>query len=119
MTTPVHIPDTHHKSVSAHPTITPEMVFDALTHVIDPELHIPITEMGLVYGAHIDADGVVIVTLTLTTVGCPLFETIHADVSKHVSAIDGVTDVDVDLVFDPPWNPAMMSEAAQAEIGLI
>jgi len=115
----VHIPATQHTSHSAHDTLTPADVFTALSTVTDPELGLPITEMGLVYGVTIDAAGAVTVILTLTTVGCPLFETIHADVSAAVGTLDGVTDVDIDLTFDPPWHPGLMSQRAQAEVGLI
>ncbi len=94
-------------------------VRDALAHVIDPELDIPITEMGLIYNIAVTEDGVATITITLTTIGCPLYETIHNNITKTVSAVDGITDVVIDLTFDPPWSPEMMSDKAKAEVGLI
>ncbi len=96
-----------------------KLIHKALTEVIDPELNIPITDMGLVYNVSVDADKRAKITLTLTTIGCPLYETIHADVTKAVQTIPGITDVDINLTFDPPWTPDMMSDEAKAEIGLI
>ncbi len=91
----------------------------ALATVMDPELDLPITAMGLVYGAQLQDDGTAAITLTLTTVGCPLYETIRDDITRALLRVDGVRDVVIDLVFDPPWSPAMMSDAAKAEVGLL
>ncbi len=94
-------------------------VREALARVIDPELNIPITDMGLVYGIDIRDDTTAVITITLTTIGCPLYETIHEDITRAVKAIPGIKDVEIDLTFDPPWHPEMMSDSAKAELGLI
>ena len=99
--------------------LSPDTIRKALATVIDPELTIPITEMGLIYDIVIADNGAVTVVMTLTTVGCPLFETIHDDITRALSAIPGVTDVTIDLTFDPPWTPEMMSERVKADIGLL
>lgn len=101
-----------------HSTPTQDAIRTALDAVMDPELHISITSMGLVYDIVVDADGTVHITMTLTTIGCPLFDTIHDAIRTAVMAVPGATGVDVDLVFDPPWTPDMMSPETRAEVGL-
>ncbi len=92
-----------------------------LDSVIDPELNLPITEMGLVYGAeHIDEENIKI-TMTLTTIGCPLYDVIKdniIEVLKEDKKIKNV-EVEIELTFDPPWNPEMMTDSAKMEIGFL
>lgn len=92
-------------------------VLEALRSVIDPEVGVNIVDLGLVYGAEM-ADGDVRVTLTMTTAACPLGEALTAQaeaaIRQHVA---GARSVTVDLVWDPPWRPAMMSDAARAQLG--
>lgn len=88
-----------------------------LETVLDPELGVSVVDLGLVYGVAIK-DGAVKITMTLTTIGCPLFQTIETEVKEKVLAIPGVTSVETELTFTPPWDPSRMSEKAKAELGM-
>jgi FeS assembly SUF system protein len=89
----------------------------ALRTVYDPEIPVNIYEIGLVYGIDIDPAGAVVVRMTLTSPGCPVAVSLPLEVEAKVQTIPGVTSARVDLVWDPPWNPEMMSEAARLELG--
>ncbi len=90
-----------------------------LDAVIDPELNIPITEMGLIYGAEqIDTENIKI-TMTLTTIGCPLYEVIHDDIVRVLKEDKNIKEVKIKLTFDPPWSPEMMTDSAKMEVGLL
>lgn len=93
-------------------------VLDALRQVVDPELGCNIVDLGLVYGAEILGDRVR-VTMTLTTAGCPMHESLVAGVRTVLLGLDGVRAADVEVVWDPPWNPAMMTPAGRAAVGLV
>ena len=96
-------------------------IFAQLNNVIDPELNIPITDMGLVYGVKtkkLPKNKVkVIVTMTLTTVGCPLFDVIADEIKREIKKIPDVTEVEIDLTFEPPWTPEKMTAEAKAHFG--
>lgn len=92
-------------------------VMEALHQVIDPEIGCNIVDLGLVYGVAIN-DSVVKVTMTLTTPGCPMHESIGAGVKNAVSSLAGITDAEVDIVWEPPWNPSMMTEAGKEFTGV-
>lgn len=89
----------------------------ALTTILDPELFVSIVDLGLVYDIAIK-DGAVKITMTLTTIGCPLFQTIESEVKEKVLAVPGVAAVEVDLTFSPPWDISRLSEKAKAELGM-
>jgi metal-sulfur cluster biosynthetic enzyme len=92
-------------------------VREALREVIDPELGVNVVDLGLIYGIAVDGQRVR-VTMTLTTPGCPLHDTITEAVNEAVPFyIPGVESVDVNLVWDPPWSPEMMTEVGKQEIG--
>lgn len=95
-----------------------EEVMNALSQVIDPELHIDIVNLGLVYGVEISEEGDCIVTVTLTTIGCPLADVIFDEIKRAVSPIDGIETVDVKLVWYPPWDPSKMSRYARIALGI-
>ena len=82
---------------SSHPTITDEQLREALSTVIDPEIRRPITELGMVETAAVDADGLATATILLTVSGCPMKDTLTTDTTKALAAIEGVTDVKVTL----------------------
>ena len=86
-------------------------VWSMLHQVIDPELGCNIVDLGLVYGIQIEEQRIT-VKMTLTTPGCPMHESIATGVQMALLGLEGVEQVRVDLVWDPPWNPAMMSEGA-------
>ena len=96
-----------------------ERVIGVLQAVFDPEIPVNIYELGLIYDVGITDDGRVRVVMTLTSPNCPVAETLPADVEYRLGCIEGVQEVDLDLVFDPPWTPEMMSEAAQLELGFL
>ncbi len=94
-------------------------IIEILKTVNDPELSADIYELGLVYEINISDNGFVNIRMTLTAPGCPVAGDIIMEVDKKVRAIEGVTDVNVMLTFDPPWNREMMSEEAKLELGFL
>jgi metal-sulfur cluster biosynthetic enzyme len=97
--------------------ITAEQVRGALRHVIDAEVGINVVDLGLVYEVSVQ-DGRVSVAMTMTTPACPLGETLTEQAEATIRQnIPGVRTVTVDLVWDPPWRPAMMSGAAKEQLG--
>jgi FeS assembly SUF system protein len=95
-----------------------EKIIESLKGVYDPEIGLDIVNLGLIYDIDISEDGEVDIKMTLTTPGCPLAGSVEEAVRTVVSAIDGVKDVNVQLVWDPPWNPSMMSEEAKQMLGI-
>jgi len=97
-----------------------DQVTAALKKVYDPEIPVDIYEMGLVYGVDISEEKDVTIRMTLTSPGCPVAEQMPGMVQHAVRTfVQGVRDVDVEIVWDPPWTPDLMSEAAQLELGFI
>lgn len=94
--------------------VTEELVRGMLLDVLDPEIQIDIVNLGMVYNVDISEDGKkVTVLVTLTTMGCPLFDDIKDQIVERVSSLDGVEQVEVELTFDPPWSKDSMSEEAK------
>ena len=93
-------------------------IIAALKTVYDPEIPADIYELGLIYRVDIEDDRTVKIEMTLTAPGCPVAGEMPVWVHDAVAAVEGVMDVDVDLVFDPPWTPDRMSEEAQIAVGL-
>lgn len=89
--------------------LTEELVLDTLRQVIDPEIGCNIVDLGLIYSVRISGSAVT-VTMTLTTPGCPMHESISQGVRWALLALDGVSLADVEVVWDPPWNPGMVTE---------
>ncbi|HWW64515.1 MAG TPA: SUF system Fe-S cluster assembly protein [Sphingomonadaceae bacterium] len=96
-----------------------EAVIAALREIYDPEIPVNIYDLGLVYGVEISDDAHVTVTMTLTTPHCPVAESMPGEVEMQIGAVPGVGVVDVDLVWDPPWDPAKMSDEAKLELGML
>jgi FeS assembly SUF system protein len=96
-----------------------ERVEDALRTVYDPEIPVNIYELGLVYDVDITDDGVVRIEMTLTAPSCPVAGIIPGEVEAKVRAVEGVTEAEVELVWDPPWDASRMSEAARLELGMM
>ena len=96
--------------------ITKEQVYEALHECFDPEIPVNIVDLGLVYDVEVTDDKVA-VKMTLTAPGCGMGPVIASDAKTRIEAVPGVTAADVEVVFDPPWSPAMMSEAAKLELG--
>lgn len=99
------------------PPLENQHLWETLRQVDDPELGCNIVDLGLVYDVRVES-GVVTVVMTLTTPGCPMHESIGWGVSKALLEVPGVADVQVDIVWDPPWSPDMMSEAARERLGV-
>jgi len=97
--------------------ITVEQVRDKLKEVYDPELALNIVDLGLVYDIHVTEENEVYVVMTLTTPGCPLHGSITAGAEAAIRAIEGVKDVDVNLVWQPAWTPDKMSDEAKRALG--
>jgi len=93
-------------------------VTEAVRTVYDPEIPINIYELGLIYDLNVESSGQVHIQMTLTAPNCPEAEFIPKRVEDAVKEIPGVTGVDVELVWDPPWNPNRMSEAAKLQLGI-
>jgi FeS assembly SUF system protein len=95
-----------------------ERVIEMLHTVYDPEIPVDIYELGLVYEVDVRDGGAVYIRMTLTSPMCPVAESLPPEVEAKVRGVAGVTDVDIDLVWEPPWHPKMMSEAARLELGM-
>lgn len=93
-------------------------VFAGLKNVYDPEIGINIVDLGLVYDADIEETGDVLVTMTLTSMGCPLGPVIMQEVNNALKDLPGIGDTDVKLVWSPPWSPDSMSDDAKDELGM-
>jgi FeS assembly SUF system protein len=96
-----------------------DRVIEALRTVYDPEIPVNIFELGLVYKIDVDDQNAVRIDMTLTSPMCPVAESLPEEVKTKVEALDGVDAAVVNVVWDPPWNPSMMSEEAQLELGII
>lgn len=94
-----------------------EQVIEQLRQVYDPEIPVNIYDLGMVYDVDVDAAGGVNIRMTLTSPACPVAGSLPGEVEAKIRAIEGVTSVMVDLVWDPPWSPEMMSEVAKLQLG--
>ena len=98
--------------------ITEEIILEALRQVTDPELGCNIVDLGLVYSVAIRGERVT-VAMTLTTRGCPMHESIRWGVQTALLGLEGIEDADVQLVWDPPWHPSMMTEFGRNATGVV
>mgnify|MGYP001579146465 CR=1 FL=1 len=99
---------------------TKSQIETVLKNIPDPEIGVSLWDLGLIYEIKIDEKtGVITVVMTLTTIGCPLFSLISDPIKKEVGALKGVTQVDVELTFEPPWNMERMSDAAKTQLGFL
>lgn len=93
-------------------------VWAKLAEILDPELYIPLTDMGLIYNVS-EKNGAVQVTMTLTTIGCPLYSLIEQQIIEKVQELTWVKKVLPNLVFDPPWSMEMLSDDARVKLGIV
>jgi|SRR5437588_6447437 len=100
----------------ADPNDLREGILEVLKNVHDPELGINIVDLGLVYGVDVEG-GSVHITYTLTTMGCPIGPLIEAEMQRFLSGVEGIDEVEAEMVIRPPWTPEMMSEEAKAALG--
>jgi len=96
-----------------------EAVVDALKEIYDPEIPVNIYDLGLIYNVEVTDEGHAAVTMTLTTPHCPVAESMPAEVELRVGSVPGVAVADVNLVWDPPWDPQKMSDDAKLELGML
>ena len=93
-------------------------IWAELKKVLDPELNVSLVDLGLIYKVKVKNDQAII-TMTLTTVGCPLFGLIQQQIEEQIKAIKGIKAVEIKLVFDPPWSMEMVSDDAKLKLGII
>jgi FeS assembly SUF system protein len=92
-------------------------IVDVLKTIFDPEIPVNIYEIGLIYNVDVQPGGKVAIKMTLTSPACPAAQEIPAQVKERTESVAGVTSADVEIVWDPAWSPAMMSEAARLQLG--
>src|SRR5215472_12764991 len=97
--------------------VTNQQVLDSLKECMDPEIPINVVDMGLIYGVDVKDDNNVDIKMTMTTRGCPLHDTLVSDVKRHVGRINGIGDIDVHIVWDPPWSIEKMDPVAREKMG--
>ena len=95
-----------------------DQIIEEIRKIYDPELPVNIYELGLIYDIQIKDEKFVSIKMTLTTPNCPVAESLPKEVKDGVMQVEGIEDVDLQLVWDPPWNKDMMSEAAKLEMNL-
>lgn len=95
-----------------------EAIVAALKTVYDPEIPVDIYELGLIYDIDVEAGNKVKVRMTLTSPACPVAGSLPGEVEQKVQGVAGVEQAEIELVWEPPWNPGMMSEAARLELGM-
>jgi metal-sulfur cluster biosynthetic enzyme len=93
------------------------LIYEKLKQIYDPEVGINIVDMGLIYSLDI-AENRVEITMTLTSPGCPAGPQILSQVDSQVKTLDGIEDVDIKVVWSPPWSPDMLSEEARDQLGI-
>jgi FeS assembly SUF system protein len=103
---------------SINETIIEAQVVEALRTCFDPEIPVNIYEMGLIYDIKVSPEGAVAIQMTLTSPNCPAAQSLPADVEAKTRGVPGVTDVKIDVVWDPPWDMSKMSEAARLQLGM-
>jgi FeS assembly SUF system protein len=96
-----------------------EAVIDALKDIYDPEIPVNIYDLGLIYDVEITPEHHAKVKMTLTTPHCPVAESMPGEVELRVGAVPGIGDAEVELVWDPPWDPQKMSDEAKLELGML
>ena len=100
--------------------LTKEEILNALKDVYDPEIPVNIVDLGLIYSIEVDPEnGAIKLVMTMTAPGCPLGNYIVNDVEMVLRSLEGVKDVQVELTYDPPWSPDMMSDDAKKELGYL
>lgn len=93
-------------------------IIEAIRTVFDPEIPVNIWELGLIYDVFVDAGGIAAVRMTLTAPGCPAAQSLPVEVARKVSAVPGVTDAKVDVVWEPAWTRDRMSDVAKLQLGM-
>jgi len=95
-----------------------EQIIEEISKIYDPEIPVNIYELGLIYDVTVENENLAKIKMTLTTPNCPVAESLPQDVKDSAMQVEGIENVDLELVWDPPWNKDMMSEAAKLELNL-
>lgn len=111
--------ETSHEEPSPGKGDLKSKIIEVLKTCYDPEIPVDIYELGLIYKIEHDTSGSVVITMTLTSPMCPVAGSLPIEVENKVAAIEGVTQAKVELVWDPPWDPDRMTEAARLELGMM
>ena len=98
-------------------SISQEQVYSVLRKCMDPEIPVNIVDLGLIYGVNINDSNDVDIEMTMTTRGCPLHDTLVSDVKRYIGKIDGVGNINVSIVWDPPWNIEKMEPSVREKLG--
>jgi FeS assembly SUF system protein len=94
-------------------------IVNHLKNIYDPEIPVNIYDLGLIYDIEIDEEDRVTITMTLTAPNCPVADSLLLEVKERVETIKGVRGAEINLVFDPPWDPSMLSDEAKLELGML
>jgi FeS assembly SUF system protein len=105
--------------MTVNPLVLKNQIVDVLSSIYDPEIPVNIYELGLIYDLQVDPEGQVSVKMTLTTPHCPVAGSLPGEVQEKIKSVPGVKDVNLELVWDPPWDMGKMSEAAKLALGLL
>jgi metal-sulfur cluster biosynthetic enzyme len=96
--------------------VSEQVVMEALKNCMDPEVPLSVVDLGLIYGVNINDKNDVNIKMTMTTRGCPLHDTLVSDVKRYLGKVDGIGNINVEIVWDPPWSPDRMSPEAKEKI---
>ena len=107
------------QSSSINALVIEAQVIEALRAIFDPEIPVNIYELGLIYDVKVEPSGAVAIRMTLTSPSCPAAQSLPGEVEVKVQDIPGVTGVALDVVWEPPWDPSRMSEAARLQLGMM
>lgn len=107
------------ETTSINPLLIESQIIEALRMCFDPEIPVNVYELGLIYGINVDPAGNVVIQMTLTSPHCPMAGSIAAGIEHKVKEVPGVKNVRIEIVWDPPWNPSRMSEAAKLQLGMV
>lgn len=99
--------------------VTKKQIEEVLKNIPDPEIGVSLWDLGLIYEITVDKDGNVRILMTLTTIGCPLFDLIERPIREEVGKLAGVGKIDIELTFEPPWSMDRMSDEAKATLGML
>ncbi len=116
---PTPSPQPDAPTAASGPDALREQIIEALRTVYDPEIPVNIYELGLIYDVAVGEDGNTSIKMTLTTPMCPAAELLPPEVEAKARGVPGVTSVELELVWDPPWSPDRMSEAARLDLGMV
>jgi metal-sulfur cluster biosynthetic enzyme len=103
--------------MSTQQTVTEEQVYAALKKCMDPEIPVNVVDLGLIYGVKVAGGKDVDIKMTMTTRGCPLHDTLVSDVKRYVGKVNGVGNVNIDIVWDPPWSLEKMDQDVREKLG--